>query len=56
LRRYLFVIWSGILIFQQKTVDIRCPGAVIILKDEKSEPIFTASELYGRLFSFQNVL
>ena len=43
------MIWSGISIFQQKTVDLLCPGAVIILKEEKSEHIFTASELYDRL-------
>lgn len=45
------MIWSGISIFQQKTVDLLCPGAVIILKEEKNEHIFTASELYDRLLN-----
>lgn len=45
-------LWSGQVyqsIFQQKTVDLLCPRAVIILKEEKSEHTFTASELYDRL-------
>lgn len=45
------MIWSGISIFQQKTVDLLCPGAVIILKEEKNEHIFAASELYDRLLN-----